>query len=464
MRRWWWGFQAAQTACACLTAWRAWDMQRMRPILITSCGQNRGKIAKWCEGGAGLGLPYIFGSADVGAAARAARLSIEEAARNLRYRFLFDTARALGAQAVAVGHNADDQVETVLMHLLRGSGLAGLTGMDFRALLPVFDTELPVVRPLLAAWRTDILAYCQERGLPYVNDASNQNRAFFRNRLRHELLPELASYNPQIKTVMWRMAQVLAGDEQLLAQAEQAAWEQCLEIAQPHAIIFILARLRDCPLPMQRRLLRRAVGLLRPALRDVDFDAVQRATDFVGSPARSGRSDLLQGLELQVEPGPRGERLLLVDRLQGAVLPEADWPQMEGEEQPLPLPGELHISPGWLLRAEVLLANSALPFTSSAWEAWLDADLAGPHLFVRRARPGDRFQPLGMQGSSMKLSDFWINCKLPRRARAGWPLVCSGEQVAWVPGFRVAHPFRVTASTRQVIHLAVWNSVIQTTG
>lgn len=409
----------------------------------------------------GLGLPFILGGGDVAAEARDKHLSIEEAARYLRYHFLFETARRLGAQAVAVGHTADDQVETVLMHLLRGSGLAGLTGMPFRALLPVFDERLPVLRPLLAVWRAETVAYCQERDLPFVNDASNQDQAFFRNRLRHELLPLLAVYNPQVKTVLWRMSQVLAGDESLLAQAEQSAWDDCLERTQPGAVLFWLARLREYPLPMQRRLLRRAVGLLRPALRDVDFDAVQRAAEFVRAPARSGQMDLLQGLDMLIEPGPQGERLLLVDRLWGAALPEPGWLQMGLDVVCLPVPGALEIAPGCWLKAEALDRPAEVPFNGSPWEAWLDADAlqqaAGAlDLRVRRACPGDRFQPLGMGSGSMKLSDFWINSKLPRRARAAWPVLCCGEQIVWVPGFRQAQPFRITHETRQVIHLTVW--------
>lgn len=422
---------------------------RLRP----ESGQDADVVRRVADG---LGLPFALGSADVATHARSERLSVEEAARNLRYRFLFATARALGAQGIAVGHTADDQVETVLMHLLRGSGLAGLTGMSFRALLPAFDADLPVLRPLLGAWHSETLAYCQERGLPYVTDASNQDLTFFRNRLRHELLPLLADYNPQIRPALWRMAQVLSGDAEILAQAEQAAWEGCLETAQAGVVIFALGRLRACPLPLQRRLLRRAVALLRPSLRDVDFESVSRAVDFVRAPARSGQMDLLQGLVLLVEPGGADGRLLLLDATLGAAPSTAHWPQLTEDEVALPLPGELQLDSGWRLRAELSQRDQG-PFTrvETAWEAWLDADISGPHLWVRRPRAGDRFQPLGMAGRTVKLSDFWINHKLPRRARPAWPLVCSGEQIAWVPGYRMGHAFRVTPTTLQVIHLSI---------
>jgi tRNA(Ile)-lysidine synthase len=118
------------------------------------------------------------------------------------------------------------------------------------------------------------------------------------------------------------------------------------------------------------------------------------------------------------------------------------------------VPGEFPLGTGWSLRAE-LSQRAAGPVepSESAWEAWLDADVCGQVLLIRRPRAGDRFQPLGMDGHTTKLSDFWINHKLPRRARADWPLVCSGDQIAWLPGYRLGHAFRVTPNTRHVLHL-----------
>ena len=143
------------------------------------------------------GLSFVLGCTDVSALAEEQKLSIEEAARVARYRFLFEQARQLKAQAVAVAHNADDQVETVLMHLLRGAGLGGLKGMPYRAILPVWDEAIPLVRPLLGVWRSEIEVYCRQHSLEPIEDASNQDTTFFRNRLRHQLLPTLQEYNPQ---------------------------------------------------------------------------------------------------------------------------------------------------------------------------------------------------------------------------------------------------------------------------
>ncbi|MGE5249598.1 MAG: tRNA lysidine(34) synthetase TilS, partial [Bacteroidota bacterium] len=171
-----------------------------------------------------LDLPYVSGEADVHAHADAEGRSLEEAARRLRYAFLFEQARRYEAQAVAVGHTADDQVETVLMHFLRGAGLTGLKGMTYRTFLPSFERRIPVVRPLLDTWREETVACCAARGLQPVMDPSNASTEFMRNRLRNVLIPSLEEYNPKFRQVAWRSAQSLQLDHALLREMVEAAW------------------------------------------------------------------------------------------------------------------------------------------------------------------------------------------------------------------------------------------------
>ena len=164
-----------------------------------------------------LGVPYQRGNADVRSIAEDKHQSIEEAARHSRYTFLFGVARERGAHAVAVGHTADDQVETVVMHFLRGSGLSGLRGMLYSTILHSYDASIPVVRPLLDVWRTETESYCRIRGLEPVYDKSNEILDYLRNKIRHELIPQLETYNPGIRKVLWRSASVLREDENIIA-------------------------------------------------------------------------------------------------------------------------------------------------------------------------------------------------------------------------------------------------------
>ncbi len=397
-------------------------------------------------------LPVEIGSEDVRAQAAALRLSLEEAARLARYRFLFAQARARQAQAVAVAHTADDQVETVLMHLLRGSGLAGLKGMQPCSRLAEFDERIPLVRPLLETWREETVAYCQDHDLAPIIDPSNADPAFFRNRLRHELIPTLQQYNPRVKQGVLRMAHTLAGDYAVLDQAAAEAFESSLRERGAGYLAFDRAALTALPDGLARGVIRRAVGVLRPALRDIDFAAVERVWEFVLAPPATRHADLVDGLDLDLE----GERLIL--REHAARLPALAWPQIGvGEVLELPVPGEVHLTGGWRLAAAVEADGSAQPWKEESDPncAWLDEALVGRVLAVRARRPGDRFAPLGMDGKTVKLSDLFVNLKTPRRARDGWPLVCAGEAVVWVAGLRVSDAYRVRPGTAGLVRLSL---------
>ncbi|MFZ6028310.1 MAG: tRNA lysidine(34) synthetase TilS [Chloroflexota bacterium] len=392
-------------------------------------------------------IPFVLGSADVRAYAAVHQLSTEEAARVVRYRFLFDQAKCHQAQAVAVAHNADDQAETVLMHLLRGAGLAGLRGMAYRTLPNAWSETIPLVRPLLGVWRTDVLAYCERRQLKPCFDGTNLDTTFFRNRLRHELIPYLETYNPRVRQVLWRTARSLSADYEMLSGLMEAAWTECILEQGDGWLLLGVVCLLGQSLAVQRSVIRRAVTLLRPALRDLAFDVVERTLDWLVHPPQTGQCDLAAGLRLVWE----GERVYLA--AWEANLPSMAWPAWPGEPQALPVPGELALAGGWWLRASLETGGvfAVARTNDDPYHTWLAADTSS--LLVRTRRPGDRFRPLGMGGASLKLADYFINRKLPRRARQRWPLVCVGDEIAWVPGYHLAHPFRLTETAQQAVHL-----------
>ncbi len=401
-----------------------------------------------------LGAPVVCSKEDVAAYARRNRESIEEAARTLRYGFLFRLAQEQDAQAVAVAHTADDQVETVLMHLLRGAGLTGLRGMAYRSLPNPWSGEIPLVRPLLGVWREEIVRYLEQYHLQATLDASNLDMTYYRNRLRHEALPYLDTLNPGIRQRLWKTAELLREEEDLIEAITAKAWQDCALIVEEKAIAFDADRLRQQPLAVQRRLFRWAIARLRPSLRNIDFESIERALAFLRSPTRSSQTDLISNLRLEQE----GARLWLAE--QDAALPGADWPQIPpGVGLRLDIPGEVELAAGWRMRAEVY-DNTPQHYTQAIenpdpYQAWLNRATLQSPLLVRCRRPGDRFQPLGMGGRSLKLSDFMINVRLPRRAREGWPLVLSGEEIAWLPGYRPGERFAVRKETPKIVLLTL---------
>ena len=402
-----------------------------------------------------LNLKVVVESGDVRMFAHAEKLSIEEAARILRYRFLFEQARKFNAQAVAVGHTADDQVETVLMHFIRGAGLAGLKGMTHRTIIHIFDSEIPIVRPLLDTWREETVVYCAANGFRPRHDPSNASLDFFRNRLRHLLIPAFESYNPRFREVIWRTSRSLAGDHEIVSGVLDDAWSECVAQETDEFVAFNLSLLTKHRLGLQRNLIRRAMERLHPDNVDANFATLERATEFVAERSRRTRIDLVKGLHLLREGA-------LVYVVAGNItLPIERWPQLPEELTTLPLkvPDLVQLAGGWKFSSErwniASLAMEQAKASDDPFQVWLDSSEIPNELEVRVRRDGDRFEPLGMDGHETKLSDFFINVKLPQRARDRWPLLCIGDRVIWVPGYRPAHPFRLTESTRQALYFSL---------
>jgi len=429
---------------------------------------------------AGLGLPCTIGRADVQALSASAGLSLEEAARQARYRFLAEVARAAGASTIAVGHNADDQAETVLMHFLRGSGLSGLRGMLPKTPLGEYrlaDAEQRqdggsycIVRPLLAIPRRDIALYCAEHGLQPRFDLSNEDTTFFRNRLRHELLPILERYNPAIREILTHTAAVLAGDHQIVRAAIEEAWSRLARVApasEGGEVYFDLAGWRALPLGLQRGLLREAIHRLRASLRNINWVHVERALWLCREGTTGQKATLAAGLEVEIgyqalRIGPEGAPPAAADWSAPGLAPRSPqvWgaggagaaaPFLAGPRR-LAVPGRTDLGEGW--RAEIAAAGrSALPAdltTADPWTAFLDARAVGAELTLRPRLPGDRFQPQGMAGHGMKLNEFMINVKLPKALRERWPLLIGAGGIAWVCGLRVAAWAAVSAHTEAV--------------
>ncbi|RLD07344.1 MAG: tRNA lysidine(34) synthetase TilS [Chloroflexota bacterium] len=406
------------------------------------------------EMAASRGVPASFGGKDVKHYAHENSLSIEEAARILRYQFLFAKAQTLNAKVVVVGHNANDQVETILMNILRGSGLAGLTGMSSYTLPNQWSTSIPLVRPLLSIWREDILAYCQKHRLTPIYDHSNAETTYFRNRVRHELIPLLEEYRPGVRQRLWQMACVLDGDQEVLEQQVEKLWEDLPLERTSNYLAFEIEKILSLPKGLQRRLIRRAFHHLRPNFTEVSFQIIEQARQFMASPPQGKEANLAGRVRIIFI----GERVYFA--AWEANVPLTIWPQMPNKTDcELPVPGEVLLNNGWRLQAKHVdaqgMAYDPILHNASPCQVWLDAEETPTPLTLRIRRPGDRFSPLGMDGQSMKVADFMINEKIPQQARERWPLVISQGEVVWIAGCRLAHAARITSRTKKIISLTL---------
>lgn len=400
-----------------------------------------------------LMLGCVIKGADVRAHADQEKISIEEAARNLRYRFMFDLAREKNAQAVAVGHTADDQVETVLMHFLRGSGLNGLKGMSYRSIIKSFDPNIPVVRPLLDMWREETVIHCASNGLRPHYDSSNDSLNFQRNRIRHLLIPNLESYNPKFRDAVFRMSQSLKGDYAFLMDMLETAWRESVTDINKETVTFDAFLLSRYSVGLQRNLIKHAIHSLQPGL-EVSFALLERATNLINSTVQSARVDLKGGVRVFRE----AHHVFVCT--QNAQIPFNIWPQMiDDNSVSVDVPGQVDLAGGWKFACErwriPALAWEQAEKNDDPFQVWLDADSLPLPLTLKVRHQGDHFAPLGMDGHAQKLSDFMVNEKMPQRARARWPLLSMGGEIVWVPGYRPAHPYRLTNATRNVIYFSV---------
>ena len=380
---------------------------------------------------------------------------LKTAARDLRYRALFEQAKISGASAVVVGHNADDQVETILMHLLRGSGLAGLRGMEIRALPNAWSEDIPLVRPLLSTWRKDIQKFVDDHLLNPIFDRSNLDVSFLRNRIRHELLPKLQEYNPSIRDVLLRMGRSMKEDYSVLEKLTDNAWNLTYIKEQKGCLAFRTTEFIKLSTSIQSYLIRRAIAHFQPGLHDVDFNCIERSLALLIGEKQNTQTDLVAGLHLIKE----GE-IFWVANWQADFV-GLDFPTlMSGKAVVLLYPSTHNINKYWRLVVEEIdkpeLGDLRDEATLDPFQAWLDTcDLDLP-LIARVRQPGDQIKPLGLNGHSIKISDLMINEKLPKSVRERWPLICSGKEIIWVPGFRVSEIARVKPNTSRVIHLSMF--------
>ena len=406
-------------------------------------------------------LPATIEARDVPKLARDSKLAIEEAARQARYSFLARVALAVGAKRIAVGHNADDQVETIVMHWLRGAGLAGLRGMlpltELREMRleaawpdhPPLDLQL--IRPLLEITRAEIEVYCQEHGLKPRFDRSNLDTTYYRNRLRHELIPYLETYNPNIREVLRRSAWVISADYDFLQAELERVWPTVVSSESSEAITFDLERWRALPTSQQRSTLREAVHRLRRSLRNINWIHIENAVLALNEKPAGTQVTLPQGLMLSIGY----DDFTIADE---GYVPQVDWPLLFVESLPIAVPGVTELPDSdWCLKAVIMerdeLGQAHLD-NPNPWQAFLDYEKTGSELVLRQRRPGDRFQPLGLGGHEKSLHTFMIDVKIPRSLRDFIPIVATSWHIVWVAGWRIDERVKITESTKRILYLA----------
>jgi tRNA(Ile)-lysidine synthase len=376
---------------------------------------------------------------------RAGRQSSREArARLLRIRFLTEIARQIGAQRIALGHTRDDQAESFLLRLIRGSGARGLAGI-----YPVVDGLL--IRPLIEVRRHDIVAYLKTKRLRYHIDESNRDITLSRNRVRWRLLPLLErQFNPAIVEILAQTADLLRDEDGYLDVVAREEYGR-IELKQRTTVALDVTALQALPLAIRRRVLRLALTSARGDLRRITQPHVERSLELLESPNGRGSVSLPEGCLVSRE-GP------VLRVLRSAPGEPGTDRRFEGPgigPALCPVPGEVPLAGlGLRLRARVVARHRLSSSLKSGGRdrAFLDADLMPGPLLIRGRRPGDRFVPMGGPGTR-KVKSFLIDRKVNVDDRERIPLVLSGDRIAWVVGYAIDERFKVTPTTRRILVL-----------
>ena len=385
-----------------------------------------------------LGLPFEFGQFDVKAFQQSRGLSSQDAARRVRFHFFNDLSRKHGTKKIALGHHADDQVETILLRLMRGSGLKGLRGMH-----PFRDGR--VIRPLLETWRKEIESFARDHHIPYLVDSSNLKKDYLRNKIRLDLIPLIErEYQLNFKRVVLKTSTLLREEDEYLDRRVEEACRKIISEERP--LSFLCSEFQSLPKAIQRRLVQK---LLERLTRDeimtgedewFDVDSIHQK---LTCPSASFYLELPFGLFLE-------------KRYDRVSLGRGRRPPTPPFEVELVVPGTTHVQEvaKKVTIEEVSRGDPYKSIECSPDTALLDYQRVEFPLKVRNFRSGDRFRPLGV-GGSQKVKEFFIDQKIPQFERLKIPLLISGRDIAWIVGYRIDERFKITEKTEKVLRIDV---------
>jgi tRNA(Ile)-lysidine synthase len=389
-------------------------------------------------------MPLHVERQDVRQYQKSRHLSVEEAARQVRYRFYRRIASKHGYHKVALGHHADDNAEQVLMAMLRGSGPLGLAG------IPPLRSD-HIIRPLINLRHGELLGFLASQNLDYIEDSSNRELQFLRNKIRSRLLPELqAEYNPKCVESLNRTATILFAEEKWIDDRIRPIFKQAVVLDDPDSLGLSLDRLNQEPIAAQRRLIRKALLKVKGNLRRITFTHIEAVLKLAQEGAAGGMLDLPDRIRVGQDQG-----CLLFSKSQQLPRRTADGElhsAVFAYAYQLPGAGEILIKEAGLqIRFDEIPIEHVLDgYQTERQIAFMDRDKVSFPLVIRNFRPGDRFSPLGIRGRQ-KLKKYFIDHKISRTERMKCPIVLSRNKIIWVAGHRLDNAVKIDSQTRRLL-------------
>ncbi|MFQ5962701.1 MAG: tRNA lysidine(34) synthetase TilS [Candidatus Scalinduaceae bacterium] len=399
-------------------------------------------------------LPIIVERRDINEVARKQKLSLEEAARKERYKFLENAAQKVGANIIAVGHTADDNAETILHRIIRGAGILGLNGIRPKRKLTSFST-IDLVRPLLFSWRKDIIAYLKEMNLAYKIDSTNLEKDKFRSRIRVELIPLLEkNYNPCIKKSLVKLAEITTQNYDFLNSHTDSLFKKTSLNRQEtdkvfKEVILDIPNLKKIPVILQQIIIRKAMVRLNIPLKKFGFKNYKNTLDLIKHKRKLISKDIKGYLNIRIDDNKL--------RLTNKKYHIEEKPVLE--EVKLQVPGVTKLDEmKYKVKMEIREIKNGfleeLKRSKTKYVEAVDFNKINIPLTVRMRRQGDKFWPLG-SGGTKKLKNFFIDNKIPRMERNTVPIVTMNGQPIWVVGWRIDNRVKITKETKKLLIMKV---------
>ena len=377
------------------------------------------------------------------------KLSLEEAARRVRYTFLNNVANTMQYNKIAVGHHSDDNAELILMNLFRGSGTQGLSGIP-----PVRDHK--IIRPLIKLNRSEIIDFLSQNKLEYVSDASNTDTKYLRNRVRHDLIPLIkTAYNPKISETLNRLSSIIRSEEDWIGDVVHTFYDKTVLDVQENCIILSVSMLNRYHPALQRRIIRTTIEKIKGDLRRIRFVNINSVIGIIEKRSTYGKVDLPDRIRIQRD---RDALHVFKERLRSCGVSEKDnHSDTFTFEYQIEKLGSVFIREiGATIKFTEMRLKKVFDYRYTGQHTgFFDKDILRFPMIIRNFRPGDAFKPLGV-GGTQKLKKFFIDKKVPRSERIKCPILLSRGKIIWVVGHRIDESVKVMPSTRNVLKVELF--------
>ena len=388
-----------------------------------------------------LELPFFLKEVDVHKEGIKLKRSFQEAARIIRFQFFEEILKEIAGTKIALGHSADDQVETILLNIIRGTGLKGLVGMP--------QIRGNIIRPFLQIYRKEIECYLEERKIPFRNDYSNNDTKYLRNKVRKELIPCLEVYNPAIRKNLNEMSQILEDDNFLLSQMTREIFNQnlCFKENKQGQIVWDIEKFMAYPVALKRRLIRETFFRISGEIQGITALHVEQTLNLFYTPKTGKILNLPKNVTVDCSYSSISFKQVF----------KSNKKTFLGQKMfatSILIPGITQLENGDI-QVQTQIIEKVADFSSlnSKIEAFFDMEKTGSKLKFRFFREGDRFIPLGMSGSK-KLKSFFNDKKVPQNIRSRIPILTNDkDDIIWVYGQRIAHFCRVTDKTKKMLYI-----------